>query len=186
MKKIFLWLLTISFSVGALFALFVFIFGNFGDIEFKILASVIAMGIYSLTGFCSTLIYQNKRILSLLGIIVAIDGFLFTLSGIWFFELLFDLESFFKIVFAFGVISFLFSHISLLLVAPIKERSVLVVRGITIAFSSVLAGMLIYFIFFNFDVEVIFFRALGSIAVLSVLGTFLTFFLRKMLSRNIQ
>src|SRR3989344_5469629 len=115
-KRVFLLSLIASLSFSAFVAIFVFLIGNFGETETRLLLTTLAIGGYSLTGLCSSVLYDKRKYtgFSLLGILIAVIGFLVTVGAIW--EVV-DFQDSWKGVFILMVVSFSIAHASLLLLA---------------------------------------------------------------------
>lgn len=79
-KKTFLITMIISLSISALIGIVLFLLGNFGQMEFQLLGTALAVGIYSLTGLCCSVLYEKRKysFLALSGIIASVIGFLLT------------------------------------------------------------------------------------------------------------
>ena len=182
-KRVFLVSLIASLSISALIAIFVFLFGNFGETEFKILFTTLTVGGYSLTGLCSSILYDRRKYLPLAfsGIIVSVIGFLITIGTIW--EIV-DFDDVWKSVIIFAILAVSLAHSSLLLLLKSTKNSVNVCLWATIIFIVIVAIMLIYLVLSEFNlhlyqIDEFFYRLLGVFAVLDVLGTIVTLILKK-------
>lgn len=60
-KKVFLITMIISLSISALVGIVLFLIGSFGYLELRILLTTLAIGGFSLTGLCSSLLYDKHR-----------------------------------------------------------------------------------------------------------------------------
>ena len=60
-KKIFLITMVISLSISALIGIFVFLLGDFGETDFKLLMTTLTIGGYSLTGLCCSVLYEKRK-----------------------------------------------------------------------------------------------------------------------------
>ena len=181
-KRVFVTSLISSLSLSALVAIFVFLFGSFGETEVRLLITTLTIGGYSLTGLCSSVLYDKGKytIFSLLGILVAVIGFLVTVGAIW--EIV-DLGNVWKGVFVFMTLSFSIAHSSLLLLAKSEKVLVNSLLFATIVSIAVVAGMLINLIVGEFsDINEFYYRLLGVFAVLDVLGTIVVPILRRVKS----
>jgi len=179
-RRVFLVSLIASLSISALIAIFVFLFGNFGETEFKLLFTTLTVGGYSLTGLCSSVLYDRRKYLPLAfsGIIVSAIGFLITVGAIW--EIV-DFDDVWKSVIIFIILAVSIAHSSLLLLARSTKNSVNVCLSATIIFIVIVALMLIYLVLNEFPhrTDEFFYRLLGVFAVLDVLGTIVTPILKK-------
>lgn len=184
LKKTFLISMIISLIVSALIGIIIFLFGDFGETEAKILITTLTIGGYSLTGLCCSTLYEKKRAISLAfsGIAVSIIGFLYTVLAIW--EII-DLNSWdgFKPLLIFIILAFSIAHSCLLLLIrsekPIIKNSLFA----TIGFIGIVALMLILLVFEAIDEPgEFYFRLLGVFAILDVLGTIVVPILNKVYS----
>lgn len=171
----FLAALIASLSVSALIAIFVFLLGDFGETEIRLLITTLTIGGYSLTGLCGSVLYDRREYIPLAfaGIMVSITGFLFTVGAIWFY----DSDEVWNWVAIFAILAFSIAHSSLLLFARSDKNLVNYLLTATIASIVIVALMLIHLVFD--DVDEFYFRLLGVFAVLDVLGTIVTPILRK-------
>lgn len=169
-----------SLSISALIAILVFLFGNFGETEFKLLFTTLTLGVYSLTGLCSSVLYDRKKYLSLSfsGITVSVIGFLITVGAIW--EIV-EFHDVWKLVIIFIIVAVSVAHSSILLLARSDKNSINICLSATIIFISIIALMLIHLVLneFSYRTDEFFYRLLGVFAVLDVLGTIVTSILRK-------
>jgi uncharacterized membrane protein (UPF0136 family) len=172
-KKFFLRTFVIALSIGAIIGIFIFLAGDFGETEIRILLTTLAIGGYSLTGLCSATIQNrtNLKYFSTIGISVSVIGFLITIGGIWGF---FNLEEIWKAVTIFTILSVAIAHASLLLQIIPRTNKVKYSLVWTIVFISLVALMLIKSTLTEFDESEFFFRLLGVFAILDVSGTIAT------------
>jgi hypothetical protein len=173
-KNLFLKGLIISLSASGLIGIFIFLFGEFGDTEVKLLMTTLSVGICSLTGLCCASIYSSAkyRKFSMLGIATAGLCFLFSLAAIWSNPK--DIQVVWKIQLTILVLSITFAHISLLLNIKPTKKLVKFILIFTLLFISIVAAMLLLLIFGGFEDTDFFFRLLGVFAILDVLGTIIT------------
>ncbi|MDP6156726.1 MAG: hypothetical protein QGH39_08440 [Candidatus Thermoplasmatota archaeon] len=168
----------ISLILSALIGIFIFLLGEFREVEVRLLLTTLTIGAYSLTGLCCAVIYEKKRFqpFAIVGIIISGLGLLYTLMFIW--EGVDGGEGW-KILVIFLILAFGIAHICLLLL--IKSNKPLVNYSLigTIICISILDFMLIILIKVEFDMEEFFFRLLGVFAILDVLGTIVTPILHK-------
>jgi uncharacterized membrane protein YfcA len=174
-KKFFLRTFIIALTISALIGIVIFLVGEFGETEMKILATTLAIGGFSITALgCSTVHDIDMfRPFSLIGMLISVFGFLFTVSAIWaLFES--DHEWVAQAVFTFVILSVSTAHISLLLQIRAKTRNIKYALIATIIFISIVAAMLIKATINDFEDSDLFFRLLGVFAILDVLGTIAT------------
>ena len=172
-RKIFLISLIIALSISALIGIYIFLAGNFGDTESKLLLTTLSVGGYSLTGLCSATIQKqnNLKWFSILGMLISTTGFLITIGTIWEF---FDFNDIWKTFIIFIILPIAFAHISLLL--QIKPKTTYAKHSLvwTIIFISIVALMLVTSTLTEFRESETFFRLLGVFSILDVLGTIVT------------
>ena len=172
-KKYFVRILVIALSISALIGIFIFLLGDFGETEAKLLLTTLAIGGYSLTGLCSSTI-QNRNDLkyfSIIGMIVSVIGFLITISTIWEFD---DFKNLWKGMTIFIILSVAIAHASLLLQIKPKNDNIKYLLIGTIIFISLVALMLIKSTMIEFNEPEFYFRLLGVFSILDVLGTIAT------------
>jgi len=181
-KKTFLITMIVSLSISALIGIFVFLFGDFGETEFKLLMTTLTIGGYSLTGLCCSVLYEKRKFtsLALSGMVISIIGFLYTVLVIW--EAI-DLDDSWKALIIFIVLAASTAHACLLLLIKTEKSLVNGALSATIIFISIVALMLIILVLNEFDdVGEFYFRLLGVFAILDVLGTIVTPILNKVYS----
>lgn len=181
-KKTFLITMIVSLSISALIGIFVFLFGDFGETEEKLLLTTLTIGGYSLTGLCCSVLYEKRKFttLALSGMVISIIGFLYTVLVIW--EAI-DLDDSWKVLIIFIVLAASTAHASLLLLIKTEKSLVNSALLATIIFISIVAFMLIILVLNEFDdVGEFYFRLLGVFAILDVLGTIVTPILNKVYS----
>ncbi|MBS3128062.1 hypothetical protein J4410_02865 [Candidatus Woesearchaeota archaeon] len=181
-KKTFLITLIVSLSISALIGIFVFLFGDFGETEFRLLMTTLTIGGYSLTGLCCSVLYEKRKfsILALSGMILSVIGFLFTVLVIW--EAI-GLEDSWKTLMICIILAFSTAQSCLLLLVNPEKTLVKGSLSATIIFISIVALMLIKLVLNEFDdASESYFRILGVFAILDVLGTIVTPILNKVCS----
>ncbi len=183
-KKVFLITMIISLSLSALIGIILFLIGDFGEIESKILFTTLTIGGFSLTALCSSALYDKHRYVafSSLGMIIAVIGFLSTTTAIW--EIL-DFDDIWKMIIISIILSASIAHSSLLLLIKSEKTIVNVSLVSTLLFISIVAIMLIVLVLSEFDLDFEFYyRLLGVFAILDVLGTIVTPIILKVTSMN--
>ena len=182
-KKIFLITMIISLSISALIGVFVFLFGNFGETEFRLLMTTLTIGGYSLTGLCCSVLYEKRKFapLALFGIVISVIGFIYKILLIWEFIDFWDEDSW-KALIIFLVLAFSTAHSCLLLLIKSNKSLVNIALSATLIFISIVALMLIIMVLNEFDLGEFSFRLLGVFAILDVLGTIITPILNKVYS----
>lgn len=174
----------ISLSISALIGIFVFLLGDFGETEFRLLMTTLTIGGYSLTGLCCSVLYEKRKFtpLALYGMIISIIGFLYTVLVIW--EAIdFDNDFTWQALIILIVLAASTAHSCLLLLIKSEKSLVNGALSATIIFISIVALMLIILVLNEFgDVGEFYYRLLGVFAILDVLGTIVTPILNKVYS----
>lgn len=182
-KKYFLTTLVFALSIGAIIGIFIFLVGDFGETEVKLLFTTLALGGFSLTGLCSTSIQKriDLKSFSNIGITISVIGFFITLAIIW--EIV-TLDYSWKTMLVFIILSLAIAHISLLLQIKPKTNSIKYSLIGTIIFIALVAMMLIKSTLTKFEESEIYFRLLGIFSILDVLGTIVTPVLNKITEKS--
>ena len=179
-RNIFLVVLITSLVVSALIAVGIFLFGTFGQMETRILLTTVAVGGFSLTGLCSSLLYDRRRltVFAVVGMLAAVIGFLVTIGAVW--EMVSLGDVLWKAVELAIILSFSLAHSSLLLLGRSEHALINWLLTATLACVVVIAVMLSYLVVSEFNnISEFFFRLIGVFAVLDVLGTILVPIIRK-------
>jgi hypothetical protein len=172
LKNIFLGTILTALILGALIGISIFIFGEFGDVEIRILITTLSLGGFSLTGLCCSTIYDypSFHTLSLSGIAVSVLSFIVSLAGIW--ELSTS-EWTFGVVFSLVILSVTFAHISLMMPAEAGTNYKPIILYTTLGCIIIVAGMLMWAALNDFENSTSYFSILGVFAFFDLLGTFL-------------
>ena len=189
LKKTFLITMIISLSISALIGIFILLFGDFGDTEWRILLTTLSIGGFSLTGLCCSVLYEKGKYigLSFFGMASSILGFLLSMLATWEFVdflILFDgLTVWGKLTLTLIIFAFSSAHACLVLLINPEKSSVKYSLLATLLFIAIVALMLVYLVLFvNGEPPEEFFRLLGVFAILNVLGTIVTPILNKVYS----
>ena len=184
-KKFFLRTFIVALSVSALIGIIIFLIGDFGETEVKVLSTTLAIGGFSITALgCSTIHERDEfRAFSLIGMLISVFGFLFTVSAIW---VLFESNHNWvgQALFTFIILAVSTAHSALLLQIRAKTKNIKYFLIATIICISIVGLMLIKTTINNFGESDIFFRLLGVFAILDVLGTIATPILNKITVRE--
>lgn len=182
LKKAFLVTMIIALSISALIGILVFLFGDFGETEFRLLMTTLTIGGYSLTGLCCSVLYEKRRFtpLALSGMVISVIGFLFTVLVLW--ETI-DPDDSWKTLMTLIILAASTAHSCLLLLIKYEKSLVNGALSATIIFISIVALMLIVLVQNELNyVSEFYFRLLGVFAILDVLGTIVTPILNKVYS----
>lgn len=176
LKKAFLISLIISLSLSALLGIIIFLVGNFGEIQVKILLTTLTFGGTSLTGLCCATLFEKRRFptFAVISLILSVWACLFITLTIWLDESFFFEDSW-KVMIISIILAFSAAHISLLLLIRSNKTLVNSLLSMTILFIGLVALELIVLTLGEFDnVDDIWWRVLGVFAILDVLGTIVT------------
>lgn len=182
-KKYFLKTLVIALSISALIGIFIFLVGDFGETEIRLLLTTLTIGGYSFTGLCSATI-QNRndvKYFSIIGMVISVIGFLLTIGAIWEFV---DFDDIWKAMIIFIILSVAIAHVSLLLQIRLKTDNIKYLLIGTVVCISLVALMLIKSTLTEFDESELYFRLLGVFSILDVLGTIATPILNRITEKN--
>ena len=175
MKKFFLIVLIASLLVGAFTSILIFLFGNFTEVEVRILLTMTSISAASLVG----IIYSKVKndYVRVLGLTIIGVLFIIAVGAIW---ELFDGELFLRSLGTALVLMALIGQAPWIL-RPQKEKAV---RGIAVATficASIVALMIIQLILEFVDFNEFFYRLLGVFGVLYLLGLILIPIMKKLL-----
>ena len=120
-KRFFLLALIGALVLSALVGIYIFLIGDFGDMENKILFTTISLAVFSLLGLCSALVHGNKNLslFSILGMGFSLSGFIASLEIIWQINPSPRVAEIFMLL---AILSFAFAHI--FIIRPILRRKV--------------------------------------------------------------
>jgi hypothetical protein len=174
-KRVFIVSFISSLILCAAIAIIVFLMGEFGDLQFKILISTLIVTIFSLTGMCSSVLIDKGKYIPVAysGLTISITTALLSFATVWGLPITEDL---FKVTLSLVIVSISIAHASLLLLAH-SDRNYLVniLVLLTNVFIVIVAAMLVLLIVDpDITEDDIFFRILGVFAVLDALGTIVT------------
>ena len=172
-KRAFLLALIAALILSASVGIYIFLLGDFGEMENKILTTTVSLAVLSLLGLCSALVHGSKNLssFSFLGMGFSMLGFIASLDIIWQIKPSPRVAEIFMIL---AILAFSFAHISLLLLLKIKYPIVKYALYSTLIFIVIVALMLSYVVITHYDTEGLFFRLLGVFAILDVLGSIVT------------
>lgn len=150
LKKIFLYLLIASVGLSAFIGIVVILFGNFGELETKILLTTLTITVISILGLaCGAYFETNQgRILPVCGIVFAVVSAILWIILIWNGTIQNDL--FVKTLMSATLLAVACSHVSLLSIAKL-ERKFLWSRFAVHASIWTLTAILLFLIWSKFD-----------------------------------
>ena len=172
-KRVFLIALIGAMVLSALVGIYIFLIGDFGEMEDKILLTTVSLAVFSLLGLCSALTNHKKNfyLFSILGMGFSLMGFIASLENIW---QVVNFQKEAELFMFLTILSFSFAHVSLLLLVKIRYPMVKYAFYSTLGFIVIVAAMLSYVVFTHYDTEGLFFKLLGVFAILDVLGSIVT------------
>lgn len=169
LKRLFFTTILASLVVSALIGIVIFLVGDFGETELKLLITTLAVAGFSLTSLAGAALYDRRHLLLLSYAVMAASllGFVLGIFEIWG-----DHEEIWllKLSTSVAIVAFSLAHISILMLGRFREKLVKYCLYATIGAIVSLATVLISMINFELD-ETGFFRLLGVLAILDVLGS---------------
>lgn len=171
LKKFFLYLLIASVSVSALLGIFVILFGDFGEIEVKILMTTVTITCTSILGLACGANFETGRSkpLPIAGIVFAVISAILWIVLIW--GNVSNEEFIFKSVASSTLLAVSCSHLSLLLLAKLDRRFIWS-RLLVFSCVGILSAILLYIIWLEPESDSDFVSRL--IGVLSIIIAALT------------
>jgi hypothetical protein len=184
--------LLVSLGVAGLLGIVALLSGEFGMLQGKILLTTLLVGIYSVLCLCClTLAGKRYEVVALLGVIFSSVALVTGLMLVWIIFGDWDTpwqiaEFIWKTFYITGVVGFSLAHQSLLLLLADRPHA-LVQRLLwyTVIAITAVAAMLIYPVIDGFDmVDEFYWRLLGVLAILDVVGTIATPVIAKLQSQQ--
>lgn len=175
--------LLISLAALAGMGIWVLVFGNYGEMEGRILATTALTGLFSL--LCLAFLTQagkKYQWFALAGVVNSVAALICGLILVWFNYNDFDhFVSVWRWFFVFGVLGVSMAHQSLLLLLVDKPK-LKVVLVFTLSVIALVAGMFIYSLFVVSPMYLPenYWRIVGALVILDVLGTVATPILAKL------
>lgn len=164
----------------ALVAIGIFLFGEFGETEARLLLTAGAVATYSLTGLVAAgALERHDAWVGQAGLATSGVGFLLAMMVIWSDWEGDDGEGLARLAATAFIAAGAVTHGTLLLPRPADSPSLRAIIGLTLTTVTVVALMLIGLVYSEDDPGEGYFRALGVVAVLMVLGTILVPILRR-------
>ncbi len=172
-KKLFLKIFVGFLIVSALIGIYIFAIGDFDELEMMALVSTASGGFFSLMGLVAAAYHEKNKqsLLGKTGIIASVVAFILSLFLIW--EWI-DPDIVYKIAFISFVVAPSIAHACLLFFIETDHPTTSMVRKVTIGLICVTAFFLIGGIMIEFDWGSLFWRLIGIVGILNVLGTIAT------------
>ena len=173
-KRAFFILLMASLVITALIGIAVFIVGDFGDgfgTRAKLLVTTVAVAVLSLTGLASAALYDRGKWLPLSysGIAASVIAFVLVMVGMWG-EI--DGSWFWKLAASVAIVAFSISQISVLLLGNYSSARKLIRYSLYGAIAAIFSVAVVLVSMIAWELgDTVFFRLLGVLAILDVLGS---------------
>jgi hypothetical protein len=181
-KRFLLVLLIVSLVGAALVGATILLVGSAGELEARILTSVLLLGFFILTGICAAVrLERGLAWVGWIGILTSIAGLAYSELLVWEVVRTEDFDDL-KPALSLGVSAAALAYASLVLLARGPYRSVNVLSWFTVAVVAAIAASLVALIVSEIEPSQNASRALGAAAILAALGTILAPLLRKFLS----
>ena len=172
MKKLFVVTAFISLSISAIFGISILILGNFGETQQKLLITTVLFGAFSILGITHSISGQKRQLLPIriLGIVSSAGALLILLSALW--SLVEIRELSWKIIFTLILLSSMSAHVSLLSMIRRPNWMIKAWYYFAVIVPFLVVAWILGHIWslMSFD-DGTFFRYLGIILILDVLGT---------------
>lgn len=150
LKKFFLYLLIASVSVSALLGIGAMIFGNFGELESKILMTTLCVTVTSILGLACGAYLETRRgkFLPMFGIFYAVTSAVLWIIMIWHQRMTDDL--FGKLLMSSTLLATGCSHLSLLSIAKLEKKFLWAYYAVHVSIWT-LIGILLFTIWTEYD-----------------------------------
>jgi hypothetical protein len=177
--------LIVSLSASALLAVWAVLVGEFGDLEIRILLTTLAFGLFSLTGLGAAVRFDRHRFVAVGfgGVAASALALVMSLVGIWG-EEVWGNETFLRQLGTAVVLAVTFGYVSLMLLVRPRHAGVSLVLAATVGLATLIAAILIWMIWADFQPASGMFRLLGSLGILATLGTLVTPVLNRVLGQS--
>lgn len=187
-RSYFLKALIVSVIAAAVAGIITLLLGSLDEIGYKILITTATIGVYSIISLCCLTVSESRyTIWGAIGVVAASIALLLALFVIWLGDSNLEiLPTIFQCLLVFVIIGVSIAHQSLLL--RIIDRTASLARSltwVTIAIISTVALMLVFPILLsNFNLGDSYWRILGVLAILDVLGTIVTPITNRVAAKN--
>ena len=185
LTRVLLIALIVSLSASALVAVWAVLVGDFGELEIRILLTTLAFGLFSLTGLGAAVRFDRRRFVAVGvgGVAASALSLVMSLVGIWG-EEVWDNETFLRQLGTAIVLAVTFGYVSLMLLVRPRHAGVSVVLAATVGLAVLIAAILIWMIWGDFEPASGMFRLLGALGILATLGTLVTPILNRVLGQS--
>lgn len=186
MKKYLTYTIIISLTLSAIFGILTFLFGDFGELELRIIGTTFFTGIFALAGLAGYAAYE-KQTVPYLGLSCAISAalsFIFTELAVW--ELV-DFYDVWKPVLTLAIITYALAHLCLLIqISHYPKHKILTIAtgagilGLAFSLLTLIIGQFSYYS----DTREFMTRFLGISSIIAAVGTIILPILNKLGSKN--
>jgi hypothetical protein len=147
LKQVFLRTFIATVVASAMIGIYVFLLGDFGELEVKILLTTLTISYFSVTSLaCAAAFETNKGgRLAPAGIALSILGFLLFMPGIWVQD--YEWEAYGKLMLILGIFAFSIAQVSLLALVPharFQRWIFLAVATVILALASLICAMIVF------------------------------------------
>ena len=147
LKQVFLRTFIATVVGSAMIGIYVFLLGDFGETEMRILVTTLTISYFSVTSLACAAAFERRKAgrLAPVGIAVSIVGFLVFMPGIWVQD--YRWEAYGKLMLIFGIFAFSIAQACLLTLVPLG-RSLrwifFAVVAVVFALASLISGMVVF------------------------------------------
>lgn len=183
LTRVFLLGTAVSLTLAAAIGIYAFLFGQFGDLESKLITTTLSIGLFSITALGTAIVYERGRWRPVMLVAFMVSGFglLFYLYVIWLHEYVVGRSYYYsseitQTMLLTAVWAFALPHMGLLGLAPRSAELLRWTRLLSIVFVFILAGLISAMAIIEpaGRDEEIWLRAIGVFAILAGLGTLVT------------
>ena len=147
LKRVFLRTFIATVVASAMIGIFVFLFGDFGETEMRILATTLTISYFSVTSLACAAAFEKRKAgrLAPAGIGVSIVGFLVFMPGIWVQD--YEWEAYGKLMLILGIFAFSIAQACLLALVPLGRSArwiFFAVVAVIFALASLISAMVVF------------------------------------------
>jgi hypothetical protein len=188
LKKAFLMGFVLAFAAAAALAIFVVLFGKWGQFELQVLLTTASIGVYSLIALCCSTIYQDEKWKWLAGLGIATCGIGLAFAVLTNWELIKpELENLLKLRFFFLSVAMAIAATSLMIRVAARATAVSISKGVTICLIWITTGLVNLLLFERTHVaraDEMLLKLLAVSGILGLLGIIATPILKKIATGN--
>lgn len=172
-KKIFIRASVLALTLSAFIGILVFLIGKNGELERQFLLTSMAVSVFSVIGLCCSTIFHSEKLkgFSVAGMIVTILAFFSSILIIW---QIIIVDNSWKIMGILVLLAVAMGQMSLLLLYKSKLKAIGYLTWVTLVLVIAVTAMLVYSIINDFTESGFYYRLLGILSTLMVLGMIAT------------